>query len=511
MTPFLAQPIRAAHFPPINEGEVTACTGGKPELDCTLSRVTWERFAYNFNRKQYGKPPLIDRQAPLLTGQVGMWWLYFKWQWLRDPGGKMEPVQRFLAVVFLSLGLWGAVVHWKKDRDTFWYFAPLMFSMTLLLIYYMNFKYGYSQAHPPDAQTEVRDRDYFYIWSFSAWGIWAAMGILWAWDELRKILANVNKQYASLIASPLLLVGLVPLIGNSDAAPRHRETFTRDWAVDLLNSVEPYGILITGGDDDTFPLWYAQEVEGIRRDVTVAVTSLLGLDWYGRQMIRRPVYEYDAAAGPALYRDKAWTKPSIPIVKLTLDEADALPPYMQLEGPSVFKSGKISALINAQYLTRDQILLLQMIKDTFPKRGIFISRGAGGYGNELGLAPYLMTTGFVRKLMPDSIKASPGVFQLQGYGWLDFTRTNTLWTQTYLGQKALLAQRRWIDPSSASIPFAYLLTAASIGEGFNREGKPDEAARMYMEARGLAVAAGLEGVLAPAQPPAAGRADSPGD
>src|SRR5204862_1274079 len=118
MTPFIAQPIRAAHFPPINEGEVTACTGGRPELSCTLSKTTWDRFLYNFNRKQYGKPPLVDRQAPI-TAQVGMWWLYFKWQWLRDPAGKHAPLQQALAVLFFALGLVGAWVHWQRDRRTF--------------------------------------------------------------------------------------------------------------------------------------------------------------------------------------------------------------------------------------------------------------------------------------------------------------------------------------------------------------------------------------------------------
>ena len=168
ITPFATQPIRAAFFPAINEGEPTAC---RTELkaDCTFSAGTWQAFKYNFNREQYGKPPVIERQAPI-GAQIGMWWLYFKWQWLRDAHGEMPALQVTLATVFLILGLLGGWVHWQRDRRSFWFFGPLMFTMTLLLIYYLNFKYGYSQDPElgDNVAREVRDRDYFYLWSFSA-------------------------------------------------------------------------------------------------------------------------------------------------------------------------------------------------------------------------------------------------------------------------------------------------------------------------------------------------------
>src|SRR5262249_33574780 len=152
-----------------------------------------------------------------------------------------------------------------------------------------------------------------------------------------------------------------------------------------------------------------------------------------------------------------------------------------LHGQNVFQKDSIVANITAQYLTRDQILLLQMIKDTFPQRGIFISRGAGTYGNELGLQHYLVTQGFVRKLMPAPVKPSKSVFNLAGFGWLDYDRTEQLWSKVYGGEKALLNQKRWIDPSSSSIPFSYLLTAAALGEGLNRNGDKDGANKMYAE------------------------------
>src|SRR5436190_5408790 len=85
LTPFATPPIRAAHFPAVNEGEVTAGRT-KIEIKCTFSAETYRAFMYNFNRGQYGEPNLADRQASF-GDQVGMWWLYFKWQWIRDARG----------------------------------------------------------------------------------------------------------------------------------------------------------------------------------------------------------------------------------------------------------------------------------------------------------------------------------------------------------------------------------------------------------------------------------------
>ncbi|MGH7485994.1 MAG: glycosyltransferase family 117 protein, partial [bacterium] len=170
LTPFVYEPIRAAYFPAMNEGAPTACNT-KLGADCTFTKLTKDRWLYVINRDQY--PPKIGRQAPP-AAQIGMWWLYFKWQWLRDSHQTMPALQFILAFVFLGLGLLGGYVHWRRDRNTFWYFATLMFTMTLALIYYLNFKYGWSQDPDlQDVQHEVRDRDYFYIWSFSAWGVWA--------------------------------------------------------------------------------------------------------------------------------------------------------------------------------------------------------------------------------------------------------------------------------------------------------------------------------------------------
>src|SRR6266545_3990295 len=140
---YLFLPLRAAHFPPINEGEPTT------------PQALWDVLT----RQQYGKPPVTQRQATL-TAQIGMWVQYFTWQWGRD---WPERVRAGLAVVFGALGLLGAVRHWKADRRAAMAMTALVGTLTLLLIFYLNFKYGYSQMlDRQQLAREVRERDYFF-------------------------------------------------------------------------------------------------------------------------------------------------------------------------------------------------------------------------------------------------------------------------------------------------------------------------------------------------------------
>jgi hypothetical protein len=514
LTPFATQPIRAAHFPAINEGEPTACRT-KLELSCTFSKGTLDAFDYNFNRGQYGKPDLSDRQAPF-SDQIGMWWMYFKWQWIRDAHDDHQFLQALFAATFLVLGLFGGWVHYQRDRRSFWYFGSLMFTMTLALIYYLNFKLGASQDPNSPLPHEVRDRDYFFIWSFSAWGVWAALGLAFVWESLAALFGTqtvkigresvtLPKDVAWRYTAPVLALAIVPLFANWHWASRAGHRDTADFAADMLNSVEPYGVLITVGDNDTFPLWYAQEVEGIRRDVIVANTSLLNTDWYVRQIIRRPQYDYDAAKGPAVYRNKQWVKPKGSPIHMSMDEADSVPAYYPLNAPMSFTSGSLKATINPQnldhgVLQRADLFVLRMIQDAWPERPIYFARTSGSYARSLGLGDNTLTQGLAAKLiMPPTSPASKDTVYVQGDGWLDIPRSDSLWRDVFKGPQSVIHSGDWIDRPSVGIPYLYVATGIELAEALKAQGKLQEATNVFNTSKTIARVVRLEDLVKPAE------------
>ena len=200
--------------------------------------------------------------------------------------------------LFTVLGLSGLWALWKSDRRAGLAGLALLGTLSLGLVFYMNFKYGFSQyPDQPSLPREVRERDYFFIGSFAVFGAFVACGLGALMqsivDGLRDRGSAVSRWAA---ASPVLALAFIPLFGNRVTASRAHETMARDFAYDILNSVEPYGILITAGDNDTFPLWYAQEVEGIRPDVTLANLSLMNTEWHLRQLARRVTPAFDPVA-----------------------------------------------------------------------------------------------------------------------------------------------------------------------------------------------------------------------
>jgi hypothetical protein len=372
---------------------------------------------------------------------------------------------------------------------------------------------------------EVRDRDYFYIWSFSTWGVWAALGLVWVWESIAQLFGadriRLGREYVDqprqrswLMASPVLALGLIPLGLNWGQASRAGHEDTAAFAKDLLNSVEPYGILVTVGDNDTFPLWYAQEVEGIRKDVIVANTSLLNTDWYTRQLARRPVYEYDAAKGPAIYRGGTWKKPTGPALKLSMEDLDKIPLGYALTEPQTFEkvvgADTVRAVINQQQLLRADLLVLYMIRDAYPDRPVYFSRTSGGYGQELGLQQYLLTQGLARKLLQRPPTPGRDTVIVQGEGFVDLNRSVALWNDVFEGPKALIKRGDWVDEPSVGIPDLYTISGILLSDALERAGRQAEGQKVLATARQVAHATRREAAFGFDRPaPALNPAESP--
>ena len=507
LTPFAVEPIRAAWHPVMNEGEPTGCTK-EIGVACTFSKTTAVRLMANINRDQYGKPDLSLRQAPF-DAQMGMWWLYFKWQWLRDARGTQPAMQNVLAVAFLLLGILGGFAHWRLERASFWFFGPLVLTVTFALVYYMNFKYGASQSPGlTNVAREVRDRDYFYLWSFSTWSVWAALGLASLWRALAtRMSAPGSARW--LTTSPVLLLAVIPLAGNWRDASRAGETATREWAHDLLNSVEPYGILVTMGDNDTFPLWYAQEVEGIRADVTVAVTSLLSTDWYPRNLQHRALVSYDATRGPAPYRSMPAQRPTRPLFALTDAELSAIPEYIDVREPQVFQAGTLRAIVDPRQLelgvpVRGDLMVLRLIRDNLGDRPIYLARTSGNYVQALGLAPYAVMQGLAFKITATPVAPSPNLLPATGGIHIDVSRTRELW-KGFGAPAAIVRRGDWVDRPSVGIPFVYISTALMLSDAVLAQGDSAEALRLRKTAVRVAEATRLLDLLMPeaATPPPA--------
>ncbi|MCK7542186.1 MAG: hypothetical protein MZV63_70570 [Marinilabiliales bacterium] len=185
---------------------------------------------------------------------------------------KNAPSRNAYFLLPLLLGLAGFLWHFNRDVRN-WWIVLLLFIMTgIAIVIYLN-------QYP----NQPRERDYAYAASFYAFTIWIGLGVLALFELLRKAAGETP---AAVIASVLTFAAVPALMGaeNWDDHDRSGRYLARDVAFNYLNTCKPQAIIFTGGDNDTFPLWYAQEVEGIRTDVRVCNLMLLNTDWYIDQM-----------------------------------------------------------------------------------------------------------------------------------------------------------------------------------------------------------------------------------
>ena len=473
-------PIRAAQDPIINEGNpVCESVPSAVVAVYTNGGGGCPALASNLSRAQYAKPPLSERQAPLRY-QFLNYFQYFDWQWARGAelsvvpsgvgylGARLAPT-----ILFMAMGFMGLLVLWRADRMIFTYVAALTATLTVGLVVYLNFKLGFSLAPDVADRTlhEVRERDYFFVASFIVWGNLAGIGLAGFWAAL----ANQWGEAAAYRKwMPILLITFIPLAYNWGWASRSGDYAAFDWAYDLLMSVEPYGVLFTNGDNDTFPLWYAQEIEGVRKDVTVIVLQYLYTDWYPRQIRDRTApgrqRPFDEQFAAGIYSTGA---PPDQAVSLATDEVlNAVTAGTLPEDLSLLLDSVLVTYPSGTYMDRAVRIALSMIQNSAELRPIYFASSAGLL-QSLGLERFGVRHGLATKLVMRDLGADPPEGWIQGTAqmgaeWFDLERNLTLVQDVYR-YRGIKDREIWQDRSTLSIPtqfqflFILLADAAVVG------------------------------------------------
>jgi hypothetical protein len=518
-------PIRAGLAPVINEAAPTCPDiGSAIGTVITYGRAGCDALAEALNRTQYDKPPLLPRQAAL-GSQLINYLQYFDWQWSRRLGGEntvFAGARLPFTMLFTGLGVWGAIEHWRRDKNSFAYFAALFVTLSLALVYYLNFKYGYSLQAPVSNRDlhEVRERDYFFVVSFSVWGLWVGMGVVTLWKEAAEEFRLTLRK-----TSPILGLAFVPLALNWSWASRADDYAARDWAYNLLMSVEPYSVLFTNGDNDTFPLWYLQEVEGIRRDVTVIVTSYLNTDWYVNQLkelsrpcapdedplrdpsvivCQRPYTSENTAA--AYVSDPGQAAGKIPLVVerpivaptrsvIGLDDAQIgriTQQYLPIEQNTQVKLGNMTAAFPAgDVLEPWRQFALNLINDSIGERPIYFA-SSGNAAASLGLQAYLVREGLAFRLNNAELVADDarGIVRLAETpytgvtgDWVDLDRTATLFDEVFVHRGGVPDDwSHWPDRSTLGIPSYYAWGYIALAQASMQRQEADSLARYQARA-----------------------------
>ncbi|RMG29825.1 MAG: DUF2723 domain-containing protein [Bacteroidetes bacterium] len=231
-------------------------------LDYQINHMYWRYFMWNFSGRE--------------GGYQDMGWesgLQF-WNTVKMPEFlRKDPAKNHYYMIPFLLGVLGLFWQIKKRKPDAIVVGLLFFFTGLAIVIYLN-------QYP----AQPRERDYSYAGSFQTYAIWVGLGVIALYEWLQKYL----KQSAAYAAIGLgLLAPLLMLTQNWDDHSRAGRYVAPNSAYNLLNSCAPNAVLFTNGDNDTFPLWYLQEVEGIRTDVRVLCLSYVNTDWYIDQMYRK--------------------------------------------------------------------------------------------------------------------------------------------------------------------------------------------------------------------------------
>jgi hypothetical protein len=320
---------------------------------------------------------------------------------LPDSIGKDNKANNNLFMLPFFLGIMGLLYQYQQNKKDFVVTGLLFFFTGLAIVIYLN-----------QVTLQPRERDYAYVGSFYAFAIWIGLGVLQVAEWLSRV---INKNMATTIATVLCFLAVPTLMAQQewDDHDRGQKTLARDMARAYLESCPPNAILFSFGDNDTYPLWYAQEVEGIRPDVRVVVNSLLGSDWYMRELRYKVnksdkfdvIFTEEQVAGNKL--NVAYYNPLPEFGETTYHNLDSILRYVigdqtgkyqasTQEGPvNIFPTHKFKLPINKEFALASGIakptdmIESEMLIDFNPNRQYMIK-------NELAIYAIIATTQFKR-------------------------------------------------------------------------------------------------------------------
>ena len=353
---------------------------------------------------------------------------------------KNNPGKNHYYMLPLLLGLFGLFFQFARDKRGTWLNFLMFFMTGIAIVVYLN--------QPP---YQVRERDYAYAGSFYFFSVWIGLAVAavytWfmEWREKKRQVKNLDVAAASVITVAMLGVPALMAAENWDDHDRSNRYTAVEMASNYLNSVGPNGILVTHGDNDTFPVWYAQEVEGIRTDVRIANTSLLGTDWHIDQMkyamnesdpldltvgprqylygTNEFVYIYDTRNTPILLSDamRIFKHPDAKIPLSNGRQVDYLMSrklIVPVNKENVIKYGildeKYEDMIPDQiiltipedktYITKPELFMLDLLSNYQWDRPINLLSKGGDIN--IGIKDYLMYEGFSYKFVPVKSKTT---------------------------------------------------------------------------------------------------------
>ena len=401
---------------------------------------------------------------------------------------KEDKSRNFYYFLPLILGIIGLLYHFSKSKREFMVNLMLFLITGLGIIFYSN--------QPPN---EPRERDYVLVGSFLAFTTWIGLGVLAIYDVLSQKL-KLGQVPGAVIAGILALsVPAVMAFQNFDDHSRKEITASRDYASNFLNSLEKDAILFTYGDNDTYPLWYAQEVEGIRTDVRVVNLSLIAVDWYINKLrskvndsppikltIPEEMYKYkglnqimlpeagkdqvasmslqDAfkmvAAGQRASNGYAfWPTRNI---YLGIDKAKYAASGMLKDDPATYVDAIPVQLPANTYITKDDIAILDVVASNFNDRPIYFAVTAKEE-KLMGMKDYTQLEGLALRLIPIKSQSDP---QLGIYGGgriandVVYDNIMTKWKWGNFDKKSLFVDRSYMAEIQA-MKFAMLRSAFS--------------------------------------------------